>query len=115
MPEWHGSGGDDGRDQKRTFGTRDKKTLLERVHPKCQNRGKRVHLEDMDVGHKTPWSKGGRTTYRNAVVLCHKCNNLQGTDSWATFQRKQGKAPAKRATKRKRKKRQDDWGSGPTW
>lgn len=58
----------------------------------------------MEVGHKNPWSKGGSTSYRNAVVLCHKCNKLQGTDSWATFQRKQGKAPARRRPKKKRKK-----------
>ncbi len=104
--------GDDDRDSKRTFGTRDKQILLERAQHKCQNCGKRITYESMMVGHKTAWSKGGRTTFRNAVVLCFKCNKLQGTDSWATFQRKQGKAQAKKPAKKKRKKRDDDWGWG---
>ncbi len=107
--------GDDDRDQKRTFGVRDKKILWERAHHKCQNCGKRIGFDVMEVGHKNPWSKGGSTTYRNAVVLCHKCNNLQGTDSWATFQRKQGKAPAKKAQKKKRRKKDSIWDFSLKW
>ena len=44
----------------------------------------------MQVGHKTAWSKRGSTTLANSVCLCYRCNKLQGTDSWATFMKKQG-------------------------
>lgn len=29
---------------------------------------------------------------KNSVCLCYACNKLQGTDSWVTFQKKQGKS-----------------------
>ena len=48
----------------------------------------------MQVGHKTAWSKGGATSFKNSVCLCWRCNNLQGTDSWIVFLKKQGIAVA---------------------
>ena len=48
----------------------------------------------MQVGHKTAWSRGGTTTLKNSVCLCWRCNNLQGTDSWVVFLKKQGVAVA---------------------
>lgn len=96
--------GDDDRDRKRTFGIRDKKILFDRAHHRCENCHKRLQFQDAEFAHKNPWSKGGRTSYRNAVVLCHTCNNRQGTDTWAAFQRKQGKAPSRTRPKKKRKK-----------
>ena len=107
--------GDNNRDAKRTLGTRDKQILLQRARRKCENCGTKLVYEDMIVGHKNAWSKGGRTTLRNSVALCYRCNKLQGTDSWAKFQRKQGKAPAKTAPKtgqkkRKARRKEDVWG-----
>lgn len=46
----------------------------------------------MQVGHKTAYSRGGRSTLKNSVALCYGCNKKQGTDSWDVFQRKQGKS-----------------------
>jgi len=43
----------------------------------------------MQVGHKRTWSKGGKTTLKNSVCLCYRCNKLQSTDSWTTFLKKQ--------------------------
>jgi len=43
----------------------------------------------MKVGHKNAWSRGGRTTLKNSVCLCYRCNKLQGSDSWSTFLKKQ--------------------------
>ena len=102
--------GNDERDAKRTLGTRDKQILLQRAGRKCENCGKRLIYEDMVVGHKNAWSKGGSTTFRNSVALCSRCNKLQGTDSWATFQRKQGKAPAKTAPKKRTRRRKEPEG-----
>jgi len=36
---------------------------------KCQNFGKEIKFSEMQVGHKTAYSKGGGTTLRNSVAL----------------------------------------------
>ena len=74
--------------RRRTLGTRDKQILLERARYKCEACGKEIRFSEMQVGHKTPYSKGGEATLENCVSLCYKCNKLQGTDSWETFLRK---------------------------
>src|SRR6266567_888201 len=80
---------------KRTLGIRDKKILYDEIAKgKCQNCGEEIRFSEMQVGHKTAYSKGGRTTLKNLVALCYRCNNLQGMDSWETFQKKQGKTIA---------------------
>ena len=79
-------------DSKRTLGIRDKQILYRRVKGRCENPacGRKIDFDEMEASHKTrAWSKGGRTTLTNSVCLCHRCNKLQGTDSWATFLRKQ--------------------------
>jgi len=83
---------DDEQDSKRNLGIRDKQILYRKANKKCQNPGcgKEIDFDEMQVGHKKAWSKGGRTTLRNSVCLCYRCNKLQGTDSWATFLKKQG-------------------------
>jgi len=83
--------GDDDRDARRTLGIRDKKILYRNAKGRCENPacGKKIDFDEMQVGHKTAWSKYGRTTLKNSVCLCWRCNNLQGNDSWATFLKKQ--------------------------
>ena len=82
----------DNRDSRRTVGERDKKTLYRNAKGRCQNPGcgKKIDFDEMLVGHKTAWSKGGKTTLANSVCLCYRCNNQQGTDSWVAFLKKQG-------------------------
>ena len=82
---------DNGTDSKRTLGIRDKQILYRNAKGRCQNPacGKKIEFDEMQVGHKTAWSRGGRTTLKNSVCLCYRCNKLQGTDSWATFMKKQ--------------------------
>ncbi len=81
----------DDNDSKRTLGIRDKQILYRNAKGKCENPacGKKIDFDEMQVGHKTAWSKGGRTTLKKCVCLCYRCNKLQGTDSWATFLKKQ--------------------------
>ena len=83
---------DDERDSKRTLGIRDKQIIYRNAKGRCQNPacGKKIEFDEMQVGHKTAWSRGGSTTFRNSICLCYRCNKLQGTDSWATFLKKQG-------------------------
>jgi len=83
---------DDDKRTKRTLGIRDKQILYRNAKGRCQNPAcnKKIEFDEMQVGHKTAWSKGGSTTLRNSVCLCYRCNKLQGNDSWAVFMRKQG-------------------------
>lgn len=82
---------DDTRDTRRTLSQRDKEILYRNANFRCQNCGNHIEFDEMEIGHKTAWARGGRTTFKNSVCLCHRCNRLQGTDSWATFQKKQNK------------------------
>src|SRR3989454_7037108 len=85
---------DDEKPVKRTLGPRDRQILYDRAKHKCENCSRDMEFSDMQVGHKTAYSKGGGTTLRNSVALCYGCNKKQGTDSWEVFQRKQGKTVA---------------------
>jgi hypothetical protein len=83
--------GDD-RDTRRTLGIRDRQILYRNAKGRCQNPAcaKKIDFDEMQVGHKTAWSRSGSTTLRNSVCLCYRCNKLQGTDSWPVFMKKQG-------------------------
>jgi len=80
------------RKRKRSLGIRDRQILWERARHKCEACGKKIDYTEMQVGHKTAYSKGGGATLRNSVCLCYKCNKLQGTDSWSVFLKKLGKS-----------------------
>jgi hypothetical protein len=77
---------------KRTLGIRDRQIVWVKANKKCENCGRPLDFHEMQIGHKTAFSKGGSTTMKNSVCLCYACNKLQGTDSWVTFQKKQGKS-----------------------
>ena len=87
---------DNSRSPKRSLGIRDKKILYRNAKGTCENPTckRKIEFDEMQVGHKTAWSKGGATSFKNSVCLCWRCNNLQGTDSWAVFLKKQGIAVA---------------------
>jgi HNH endonuclease len=87
-------GDDNGRSSKRSLGIRDKKILYRNAKGRCENPTckKKIEFDEMQVGHKTAWSRGGSTTFKNSVCLCYRCNNLQGTDTWVVFLKKQGVA-----------------------
>lgn len=91
---------------KRTLGIRDKQILYRRANGRCENPscGKKIDFDEMESGHKNAASKGGSATLRNSVCLCARCNKLQGTDSWATFMRKQGQTKTSTVTSSKKKR-----------
>ena len=84
-------GDDSSRSTKRSLGIRDKKILYRNANGRCENPAceKKIEFDEMQVGHKTAWSRGGSTTFKNSLCLCYRCNNLQGTDSWIVFLKKQ--------------------------
>ena len=84
--------------RKRSLSSRDRQILWERAGHKCEACGEPITFIEMQVGHKTAYSRGGSTTLRNSVCLCYKCNKLQGTDFWSKFLKKLGKSsPSNRA------------------
>jgi hypothetical protein len=92
--------GDD-RVSKGTLSARDKQKIYLNAKKRCENCGKKIDYIEMEIGHKNKiYSLGERTTLANSVCLCHACNKLQGMDSWATFQKKQGKQDAKTTMKK---------------
>lgn len=81
--------------------TKDKQVIYLNAKKRCENCGKKIDFIDMEVGHKNEdFSLGGRTTLANSLCLCRDCNKRQGTDSWATFQKKQGKLDSKTLMKK---------------
>lgn len=92
------------RPTKRTLGIRDKKILYNRAKKRCEGCGKKIDFDEMQAGHKNPASKGGSATLKNSVCICWKCNNNQGTDTWAVFMRKMGKSETRSVTSGKKRK-----------
>jgi len=104
------------KDSKRSLSIRDKQIVWARAHKKCEFCGKRLDFGSMQIGHKKAYSRGGKTTIKNAVCLCYEHNKMQGTDSWKTFLRKMGKSkkpkprkPHTRKPKKKEKSLFPDW------
>jgi hypothetical protein len=92
---------DDDSGRKRTLGVRDRQILYRNANGRCENPacGKKMDYDEMEVGHRVAYSKGGTITLRTAKSLCHRCNKLQGTDSWETFLKKQGVTDLRAETK----------------
>ena len=84
--------------RKRTLGINDRQILYRKAGKRCENPTckKKIDYDEMQVGHKTAYSKGGATTLTNSACLCYRCNKLQGTDSWAVFLRKQNVSDPKK-------------------
>lgn len=82
---------DDDSGRKRTLGARDRQILYRNAKGRCENPAcdRKIDYDEMEVGHKIAYSKRGTITLKTAKSLCHRCNKLQGTDSWETFLKKQ--------------------------
>ncbi len=51
-----------------------KKDKIEHVCKKCK---KHFEIEEMEVDHIKPWSKGGKTIAGNCQMLCLDCNRTK--------------------------------------
>lgn len=67
------------RDEKRGF-TLEQRRLLWNTdqEKKCRSCNKRLNWLNFTVDHIRPHSKGGRTSLRNAALLCRGCNSSKG-------------------------------------
>lgn len=55
-----------------------KKVLFNRDSWKCQYCGIELTYAAITVDHVQPQSRGGKTTWKNCVSACKKCNSLKG-------------------------------------
>jgi len=78
--------------EKRTLGIRDRQIVYRNAKGRCQNPTckKKIEFDEMEVGHRKAYSRGGSISVKTALCLCHRCNKLQGPDSWSTFLKKEG-------------------------
>ncbi len=61
-------------DPKREY-TEDERIAIYRMYNGiCQSCGKPISPENFHVHHKIPWSRGGKTTLENALLLCEECH-----------------------------------------
>jgi 5-methylcytosine-specific restriction endonuclease McrA len=69
------------KDPRRSFSNEQKRLIWgaakshECSNPKCR---KRLTWDTFTIDHKTPYSKGGRTSIMNARILCRSCNSRKG-------------------------------------
>lgn len=73
--------GDDRKLSRRDFPDSIKQTKYAKQHGYCSICGKHFELEQMHADHKTPWSKGGRTTLENCQMLCTEDNLRKGAQA----------------------------------
>ena len=58
----------------RAFSEKDKRAKYEQQQGICPICREHFEYEEMQGDHNIPWSRGGKTTYDNLVMLCHRCN-----------------------------------------
>jgi len=61
----------------------------------CENPKCRIKLSpykgrknSAEADHKKPFSRGGKTTLKNSLLLCRTCNRLKGSMSYEKFLKK---------------------------
>jgi len=58
----------------RSFSDKYKRAKYEEQQGICPVCKEHFEYEEMQGDHNIPWSRGGKTTYENLVMLCSKCN-----------------------------------------
>lgn len=53
-------------------------SIYERDGYRCKRCGKKQEMNDLEIDHIFPISKGGKSTYDNLQTLCRRCNKLKG-------------------------------------
>jgi len=73
------------RDSNRVLNDTDTLVLYIESKKKCQACDKSLKLGEVCKGHKTAWSKGGKSIKNNTVILCQSCNSKQGDMDFDEF------------------------------
>jgi hypothetical protein len=74
----------DRKDAKRTFSVEQRRIIWNKddmhlcANPKCPNKKKKLKWEDFTIDHIFAHVKGGRTSLRNAQLMCRSCNSRKG-------------------------------------
>lgn len=70
------------KDDRRVFTREQRLAIFRRDNGLCQLRlkcdGTKVDWDNWEADHKSPWSKGGRTTVENGQIACPLCNSSKG-------------------------------------
>jgi 5-methylcytosine-specific restriction endonuclease McrA len=74
---------------RKSLSKEEKKYIFFRDKGRCKGCVRKLHLGiDEEFGHKKAVAKGGSSKLNNFVLLCRKCNHLQGTGSLSDLKRK---------------------------
>lgn len=125
-------GFDEGRTRKK-IGDLEKRALFSNQSGRCMYCGIKRNINEFDIDHKNPHSRGGSDSLRNLQLLCRTCNTRKGARTDGEFRKvfsallepaRQAKGPPSRAIpqskfeavqktvsakKAKRRTRNDDW------
>jgi len=70
----------------RAFTESQKRAAYEKQKGKCPVCKETFEIDDMEGGHITPWSEGGKTLPDNLQMLCKNCNRRKGKlKAWTGF------------------------------
>ena len=122
--------------QRKKIGDIEKRALFDWQKGRCMYCGIKRNLNEFDIDHKNPHSRGGSDSLRNLQLLCRTCNTRKGAKTDGEFRKvfsailepaRQAKGPPSRAipqskfeaiqktvsaNKAKRRTRNDDWNWG---
>lgn len=63
----------------RQFSDSDKQTRYEKQKGICPHCSEKFNIAEMEGDHIKPWSKGGKSIFRNLQMLCRQCNRTKGS------------------------------------
>lgn len=65
------------RDPKRNLSTRERRIVYTRDRGHCRYCGQYVTIQECEIDHCYPWSRGGETSVENSVTSCLSCNRAK--------------------------------------
>lgn len=67
------------RDPKRNLSTRERYVVYTRDRGHCRYCGQYVSIQECEIDHVWPWTRGGETSVENSVTSCRSCNRRKGS------------------------------------
>ena len=89
LPTMKGSGDTSVIERRRRSGAAIFRSWLVDAHGNyCQGCNRRFCVDQLEVDHIDPWSKGGKSEFDNLQLMCGPCNRLKADDSMEYYRRK---------------------------